>query len=63
MLVYVMPILLLIGTVLVLGTLFAKDEKQRDKTKLAAKIVGIIMGIFFLIMVIAFIDVFIQLNV
>ena len=62
MLAYVLPILLLIGTVLLLGTTLAKSEKQRSMLKLATKIIGALIGIVFLIMIIGFIDAFIQLN-
>lgn len=59
---YIAPLLTLIGTALVAGLIFTKDEKLRAGFKLAVKIVGALMGIMFLIMVIGFVSAFIRLN-
>lgn len=62
MLAYVSPILLLIVVVLALGSVLTKSEKQRHMFRNASRIVCLLLGIVFLIMVIGLVTVFIQLN-
>ena len=62
MLVYFTPIVTLIGVLLFLGMTCSKDEKVRGICKVALKIAGGVMGVFFLIQVIALVAAFIELN-
>ena len=62
MLVYVTPILTLLGLSLLLADAFVKDERYRRAITVAKRIVCLMLGIGFLVMVIGFIGTFIQLN-
>jgi|GEM_PF-3652476 len=62
MLVCVTPIFTVIGVLLFVGMSCSKEEKVRVSCKRALKIVGGVIGVFFLIQVIALVAAFIELN-